>query len=185
MAASPGSMYQKEVLKKRPTSNLQSSLGHLSKSDRYKEKDIPLNSNPPGSPAIQRSNNGLRKFSQISAHSDASVASENLTDTNSNSTKQTRTPKNAIRAKHHQVRDFTLGKLWNEKEFSVWCLLFSDVLMCLERPRMKFTYVFASMTRYSSFQDVYPAIWLKQSVNFYIWNFKTESYLSKFYKTLR
>ncbi|XP_027052782.1 transient receptor potential cation channel subfamily A member 1-like [Pocillopora damicornis] len=102
MAASPGSMYQKQVLKKRPTSYLQSSLGSLSKSDRYKERDIPLNSNPPGSPEIQRSNISLRKFSQISAHSDASEADENHADTNGNSTKQTGTPKNAIRAKHHQ-----------------------------------------------------------------------------------
>ncbi|RMX38686.1 hypothetical protein pdam_00005931 [Pocillopora damicornis] len=107
MAASPGSMYQKQVLKKRPTSYLQSSLGSLSKSDRYKERDIPLNSNPPGSPEIQRSNISLRKFSQISAHSDASEADENHADTNGNSTKQTGTPKNAIRAKHHQSLKFT------------------------------------------------------------------------------
>ena len=137
MAASPGSMYQKQVLKKRPTSYLQSSLGSLSKSDRYKEKDIPLNSNPPGSPEIPRSNISLRKFSQISAHSDASEADENHADTNGNSIKQTGTPKNAIRAKHHQVRHLTLLKLWSEKvhEFFVWCPLFSDVLMCLERLR--------------------------------------------------
>lgn len=110
MAASPGTMYQKQLLKKRPTSYLQPSSGSLSKADRYKEKDIPLNSHPPPSPTIQQSNISLRKFSQISVHSDASDAGEHHTDANSNSAKPTGATKNAIRAKYHQVRYHILGK---------------------------------------------------------------------------
>ena len=107
MAASPGNMYQKQTLKKRPTSYLQSSTGSLSKIDKSKEKDIPLNSiQPPSSPTMERGSNiSLRKFSQISLHSDASDPVDNHTpDANSNTHKKhIGTPKNAIRKIHHQV----------------------------------------------------------------------------------
>lgn len=108
MAASPGNMYQKQALKKRPTSYLQPSSGSLPKPDRYKEKDIPLNSTqPPSSPTMERGSNiSLRKFSQISLHSDASDAADLHTpDANSNTHKKHHigTPKNAIRKIHHQV----------------------------------------------------------------------------------
>jgi len=106
MAASPGNMYQKQTLKKRPTSYLQASTGSLSKLDKCKEKDIPLNSiQPPSSPQMERGSNiSLRKFSQISLHSDASEAVDNHTpDANSNTHKKhIGTPKNAIRKIHHQ-----------------------------------------------------------------------------------
>lgn len=105
MAASPGNMYQKQALKKRPTSYLQPSSGSVSKSDKYKEKDIPLNQtqlppSPRASPTIDRSNISLRKFSQISLNSETS----DTVDANSNGTlKPSATKKNAIRIKHHQV----------------------------------------------------------------------------------
>lgn len=107
MAASPGNMYQKQTLKKRPTSYLQPSSGSVSKADK---KDIPLNSmqpppSPRTSPTIDRGSNiSLRKFSQISLHSDASDVADLHTDANSNTRKKhTGTPKNAIRKLHHQV----------------------------------------------------------------------------------
>lgn len=105
MAASPGNMYQKQALKKRPTSYLQPTSGSVSKSDKYKEKDIPLNQTQPppsprASPTIDRSNISLRKFSQISLNSETS----DTVDANSNGTlKPSATKKNAIRIKHHQV----------------------------------------------------------------------------------
>lgn len=106
MAASPGSMYHKQALKKRPTSYLQPSSGSLSKLDK---KDIPLNSvqpppSPRSSPTVNRSNISLRKFSQISLHSDASDAVDLHADANSNTHKKhIGAPKNAIRKLHHQV----------------------------------------------------------------------------------
>lgn len=133
MAASPGNMYQKQALKKRPTSYLQSSTGSLSKIDKCKEKDIPLNSiQPPSSPIIERGSNiSLRKFSEISLDSDASEAVNNHTpDANSNTHKKhVGTPKNAIRKIHHQVCNNWLR--WNITKpllvkfigTVVWCLL--------------------------------------------------------------
>lgn len=100
MAASPGNMYHKQALKKRQTTSyLQPSSGSVSKADKYlkTEKDIPLNSQPPPSPTIDRSAY-MRKFSQISLSSD--VSDDFPKDANSNATG---TPKTA-RAKLHQVR---------------------------------------------------------------------------------
>ena len=108
-------MYQKQALKKRPTAYLQSSTGSLSKIDKSKEKDIPLNSiQPPSSPTMDRGSNiSLRKFSQISLNSDASEAVNNhMPDANSNTRKKhSGTPKNAIRKIHHQVCNNWLS--WN------------------------------------------------------------------------
>ena len=100
MAASPGNMYHKQALKKRqPTSYLQPSSGSVSKADKYlkTEKDIPLNSQPPPSPTIDRSAY-MRKFSQISLSSD--VSDDFPKDANSNATGTSKT----ARAKLHQVR---------------------------------------------------------------------------------
>lgn len=100
-------MYQKQALKKRPTSYLHASTGSLSKIDTRKDKDIPLNSiQPPSSPSLERGSNiSLRKFSQISLNSDASEDVDNHTpDTNSNTHKKhIGTPKHAIRKIQHQV----------------------------------------------------------------------------------
>lgn len=102
--ASPGIIYQKQALKKRPTSYLQPSSGSVSKADK---KDIALNSmqpppSPRASPTISRSEISLRKFSQISLDSDSSNLHK---DANRNTApkKHSGIPRNAIRKLHHQV----------------------------------------------------------------------------------
>ena len=105
MAASPGNMYHKQALKKRPTSYLQPSSGSVSKADKClkTEKDIPLNAQSPPSPKITDRSPTMRKFSQITLSSETSDVLH--TDANGNAAvvgtpKQTR-----VRAKrHHQVR---------------------------------------------------------------------------------
>ena len=105
MAASPGNMYQKQALKKRPaaTSYLQPSSGSVSKADKYRkaERDISLNPLPPSSPTIHRSSANMRKFSQITLSSDTS--DDLHKDANSNNATKVGTRKPA-RPKLHQVR---------------------------------------------------------------------------------